>query len=248
MMRVVFAVLLLSSAPLFAQSYVRAGFGVERSADATLRDVDCASTEPPALFGCGNGPDGLRFGARGDAGSSAAVEIAVGRKSGRGRAELVLTTRPGFEIDAEANFTGVTGPQPVRADLRATSAMLAFEYDVAPEGWHVRPFVTAGAGASRNELGAIAFAFPGIAPDAVTILRGGAETGFAWRAGLGVALLVSQGLTLDIAAHYNDLGAIRTEHGAARIVRPNRELELDIAAIESELETTGVTVSVRQRF
>lgn len=239
--------LLVGSLPLLAQSYVRAGFGIERSAGVTLRDVDCGSTQPPALFGCADGPDGLPFGARGDFGSSAAVEVAVGRKSGRGRGELLVTRRES-RLDAEANFTGVAGHQPVDADLRATSAMLAFEYDVAPEGWHVRPFVTAGAGLSHNEIDSITFSFPGIAPDAVTILRGGTETGFAWRAGAGLAFLVSEGLTIDLTAHYNDLGAIRTKHGNATIVRPNRRLELDIAAVETELETTGVTVSVRQRF
>lgn len=240
--------LLIVSLPLSAQSYIRAGFGVERSADVTLRDVDCGNTEPPALFGCANGPDGLPFGTRGDLGSSAAVEIALGRKSGRGRAELVLTSRPRFQLDAEANFVGVAGDQPVNADVRATSAMLAFEYDVAPEGWHIRPFVTAGAGLSHNEIGSITFSFPGIAPDAVTILRGGTDTGFAWRAGAGLAFLVSDGLTLDLTAHYNDLGVMRTKHGNATIVRPNRHLELDIAAVETELETTAVTLSVRQRF
>jgi opacity protein-like surface antigen len=242
-----FLVLLVAPLPLFAQSYVRAGFGIERSGGVTLRDVDCGSTQPPALFGCDDGPDGLPFGARGDFGSSAAVEIALGRKSGRGRGELVVTTR-GFQLDAGANFTGVTGHQPVNADLRATSAMLAFEYDVAPEGWHVRPFVTAGAGLSHNEIGSITFSFPGIAPDAVTILRGGTETDFAWRAGAGLAFLISKNLTLDLTAHYNDLGAVRTKHGNATIIRPNRRLELDIAAVETELETTGVTLSLRQRF
>lgn len=240
--------LLLLAVPAFGQSYLRAGFGVERSAGVVVRDVDCSSTQPPALFGCDDGADGLPFGARGDLGSSAAIEIALGRKSGRGRGEFVLTARPRFQLDAEANFSGVAGPQPVHADLRATSAMLAFEYDVAPEGWHVRPFVTAGAGLSHNEIGSVTFSFPGIASNAVTIVRGGTETGFAWRAGAGIAVLISDGLTLDIAAHHNHLGDIRTEPGHATIVRPNRELELDIAAIEAELESTAVTVSVRQRF
>ena len=248
MLRISLATLVLASLPLSAQPYMRAGIGIERSGDITLRDVDCSSTQPPALFGCGNGPDGLTFGARGDLGTGAAFEIAGGHEAGRIRFELGLVARSGFTSEAEANFTGVTGSQTVHADVRALSAMLFGALDVAPAHWRVRPFVTAGAGVSRNETGRITFAFPGIAPEAVTILRGGTETSFAWRAGAGVSVALDDNLTLDLAAYYTDLGEIRTEHGNATIVRPNRRLTLDIAAIEAQLQTTGLSVSVRQRF
>jgi opacity protein-like surface antigen len=243
-----FVLLCASALPLFGQSYIRAGFGLERSGDVTFRDVDCSSTEPPALFGCAQGIDGRSFGARGDLQSSSTFEVAYGRERGPLRAELVVTGRPGFSTDADANFTGVTGAQPVYADVRATTAMLAAAYDLGPREWRVRPFLRAGAGASHNAIGSITFAFPGIAPDAVTILRGGTETDFAWTAGAGLAFDLAGGLTVDITAHATNLGAIRTVHGNATIVRPTRRFELDIAPVETELKTRGVTVTVRQRF
>lgn len=240
--------LVIAALPLGAQSYVRAGAGFERSGDVTFRDVDCSSTQPPALFGCDSGPDGLPFGARGDVESSVTFEVALGREAGRARFELLLTTRGGFRTDADANFVGVTGAQPVYADVRSISAMVGGAFGLGPQQWRVRPFVAAGAGVAQNEIGMITFAFPGIASDAVTVLRGGTETSIAWRAGAGLSFPLADGLTLDLAAHYTNLGDIRTEHGEATIVRPTRTLTLDIAAIEAELETTGVTLSLRQSF
>ena len=35
--------------------YLRAGAGIERAADTRFTDVDCNSTSPAALYGCGTG-------------------------------------------------------------------------------------------------------------------------------------------------------------------------------------------------
>ncbi|HEX7809405.1 MAG TPA: hypothetical protein VF608_11785, partial [Thermoanaerobaculia bacterium] len=53
-MKVLTVLLLLSTLPVSAASpYVRGGVAIEQSGDTTLSDRDCASTNPPALFGCG---------------------------------------------------------------------------------------------------------------------------------------------------------------------------------------------------
>ena len=112
----------------------------------------------------------------------------------------------------------------------------------------MRPFVTAGAGVARNEIDAITFAFPGIAPDAVTVIRGGRKTQLAWLAGAGLTIALSNRLDVDLGIRYSDLGAIVTEAGAATIVRPRGTTVLDIAGIEGDLETLGVNVALRYRF
>jgi opacity protein-like surface antigen len=229
--------------------YVRFGTGFEWSDDTVVRDRDCGSTQPPALFGCVAGNDGRPIGARGDFGRSAVWELGAGVElTSRLRAELAVAQRDGFELEAEANFVGVQGAQPVRAEAGSRSAMIAIAYDLAPVTLRVRPVVSAGAGIARNEMGRATYSFPGIAPDAVTILAGGSDTALAWMASTGVAIDLSHALTLDIALRYANFGEITTEHGEATIIRPNRTLTLDIAGVRAPLETLGVAMALRWRL
>lgn len=229
--------------------YVRLGAGYGESGDTTVRDLDCGATEPPALFGCGDGPDGRSLGARGDFGETEAVDLGVGWEvSPRVRVELALVARPGLSLDAEANFLDVTEEQPVTADGESLSAFVALAYELGPERWRVRPFVAAGAGAARNEIDEITYAFPGIAPGALTATQGGSHTDFAWTASAGLAVPLSQSSTLDLAVRYTDLGEVRTDAGEATIVRPARTFALDIAGTRADLETLGAQLSLRYRF
>ena len=229
-----------SAGPLF----VRGSLGFERTAGVHVRDLDCSSAEPPALFGCVAGNDQRALGAYGDFGRGPAFELALGRSLSRARLELALAHRQ-LDLDADANFIGVGGAQPVRGDVRSSAAFLNAAVDLAP--WRVRPFVVAGAGLAHNEIGAVRYEFPGISPEAVTVLAGGTHTDFAWSAGAGAAIELSPSLALDVVWRWSDLGEVRTEDGPATIVRPNRELEIDIAGTRADLETSGVSVSLRWR-
>lgn len=243
-------VLVLSALDASAElaPYVRFAAGVEWSDDTVVRDRDCSSTTPPALFGCVEGNDGRAIGARGDFGRTPVWELGAGLElTPRLRAEIAVARRDALELDAEANFVGVNGSQPVSADASSQSAMIAVAYDLADPALRVRPVVSVGAGLSRNEMGRATYAFPGIAPDAVTILAGGSDTAFAWTASTGVAIDLSSTLTLDVALRYSDLGEITTEHGEATIVRPNRTLTLDIAGVRAPLDTLGVVMALRWR-
>lgn len=243
------SMVLALSLPCRAESYLRVGTGGEASTRATVEDRDCASVEPPALFGCVAGNDGRPIAARGDFGRSGAVEVAVGTEIGRRvRAELALTSRPNLGLDAKANFTGVEGAQPVTADVRSQSALLLVALDLAPRERRVVPFVVAGAGAVRNELESVRYSFPSIARQAVTVTRGGTWTGQAWSAGAGVAIRLADTLALEVAVRRNWLGEVRSEDGPATIVRPRGTFVLDIAGTQAELETTSVTISVRTRL
>lgn len=242
-----FLILLLSlvaAAPLFgATPFLRLGTGLEHGAATTVHDRDCASATPPALFGCVAGNDGRALGARGDSGKGIAWEVGAGVEWTRAsRVELALARRGDLDLDAEANFIGVHGRQPVDARIRSTSALLIASHNL---GDHF--FISAGAGAARNEIGTTQYGFPGIAADAVTIMPGGTTTGFAWTASAGITLPLSERLALDVGVRYTDLGAVRSEDGEATILRPNRTLTLNIAGTEADLATSGLTVSMRWR-
>lgn len=229
--------------------YVRVALGIERTSDTTLGDRDCSSTRPPALFGCVEGNDGRPLAARGDFGDAPVVEAAIGfEREGRGpRVELALSHRA-FELDASANFPGVAGEQPVHGDAESTAAMVVLSLPIPPAASRVQPFLTAGTGIARNAIGNIRYEFPGIAPNAATIIRGGANYTFAWTAGAGATLRPSDRHSVDLTIRYTNLGELRTDAGAATIVRPTRELTLDIAGTRARLQSLGATLSLRWRL
>ena len=227
--------------PLCADAqFVRVAIGFEQSRDTTVRDVRCSSTQPPALFGCG-------FFAKGDMGSAIVPELAVGiEPSMRTRFEVALAHRS-LQLDANANFTGVGGDQPVTADVRSLSMLITGAVDLAPASWRIRPFVMAGAGLSHNSIDEVVYAFPGIGPQAFTITSGGTYTDIAMTAGAGLSVPITSNFTLDAAWRLTDFGDVRTDAGPATIVRPTRELTIGIDATRADLQTSGVSVSLRWR-
>lgn len=225
------------SFPLFAASpYARVAAGLERGGDTVVRDRDCGATQPPALFGCG-------FEARGRLDRAPVFEFALGAGE-RARFELAFANRE-LELDATANFAGVTGDQNVSARVRSLSTMINGAIELAPSSWRFRPFVTAGAGLASNATSRVVYAFPGIGPDAVTITRGGRRAGFAWNAGAGATFILTPQLALDLTVRHANLGELRSPRGTARIIRPTRTLELEIDETRADVETRGVTLSVR---
>ncbi len=227
-----------------ASLYVRGGVAIEQSDDTTLVDRDCASTTPPALFGCVDGADGRPLAARGDYGTVQGWELAFGTTLGaRARLEAAWTSRD-LDLGAGANFTGVHGPQPVRAEGRS-QALLFNGVWTFQERADVQPFVLAGVGVARNALDPVVYSFPSIGAGSVTITQGGTSTGLAWNAGAGVSMRMSSSLFIDVALRYTDLGEVGTDAGDATIVRPTRTLVLAIDGTRGDAETLGVSIGVR---
>lgn len=243
-----FIALLMFALPLSAQLSVRAGLGLDSTRATTITDRDCSSANPPALFGCVDGNDGERLAARGDFGNANVFELGAAYDlDPNTRIELMLARRNGLELEARANFPNVTGEQPVSADARSTAAFLTGTrlFGSSPD---VRPFVTAGAGGSRNTIDAMTFAFPGIASDAVTVIHGGSHTSFAYLLGAGLSVSMSRRVDVDVALRYTNLGDAVTDSGPATIVRPRGTTVIDIAGVSGDLETLGVAVSLRYRL
>lgn len=237
MRRLPLFLLLFVSSNLFAASpYIAIGGGFLRGSTTTLHDRDCSATQPPALFGCG-------YHARGAFGDSPLVRVAAGLSSQRARVELELASRSQLDLTANANFTGVSFPQPVRANVSSQSALIIGALDLGTA--RVRPFLSAGAGVARNKTGSVVFSFPSIAPNATTTIRGGERTSFAWTTSAGASVALTSSLHLDLALRYDDLGDIRTDAGSATIVRPTRQLTLDIAGTRARIRAGGALATLR---
>jgi len=242
---------LVAPPPAHAASrfYLRGALGTEQSRDTTVSDLDCASTAPPALFGCGAGIDGKPLGARGDFGDTVAVELAAGLElSPRTRLELALQSRPSLTLDANANFLGVTGDQPVHGDADSLAAFVIGAVDLGRPGWRLQPFVAAGVGAARNTIDPVRYDFPGLGLDAATIVRGGTHTDFAWTGAAGLSFRLNDAASVELAVRYTDLGEVRTDAGKARIIRQAETFDLAIAGTRADLRTTGATLGLRYRF
>ena len=242
------AMLAIAPASAAERGYVRVGIGSERARDTHYVDAACAQLQPPALFGCVEGNDGRQIGAYGDFGRGVVGELGIGHRfSQRLRGELLLTRRSGFDFEGQANFVGVTGEQPVAGDAKSVAAFAVGFIDFRErERW--RPYLGAGLGYARNTTDPVDYGFPGLAPGALTRTQGGTHTGSAWMATAGVAVQLRPRLQLDVGWRYTDLGEVRTDAGAATIVRASGEREIDVGATHADLRTSGGVASLRWSF
>ena len=230
-------------------AYLRIGAGVQWPESSLLTDQNCSSTNPPALFGCGKGNDGDRLGADGAFRQSPQADLAVGyRWSPWLRTEALLNWSPQLSYQGQSNFLGPAGSnQPVSASGQALSGF-AVVYVDAPPVVGLQPFVGAGLGAARTQLGDVTYRFPGIAGDASTTTQGGTSTSFAYLLTAGVSLPVSERIALELAYRWTDFGTVKTRTGTAQIVRPSRKTNLTIGGTEMDWTSQTVMASLRFRF
>ena len=243
--------LLESGAAVAGDRYVRGGLGVDWSGRTMFTDVDCSSTAPAALYGCGTGGDGARLRSVGDFGTVPVIEFGLGYAAGPARFELLVEYRPHFSFKGRANFLAPGTREEVRASLSSVSGMLAGFVDLAglglPKPGPFAPFVGAGVGVVHTRIGKTTMTFPAT----TTIVPGGSRTGLAWMVTAGLAVAVSERAILDLAWRYTDLGKIRTDRGPGRVVwrDGSREpLPLDLAPTEGRLRSHGVRLSLRYSF
>ena len=232
--------------------YLRSGIGLDRAADTTFADLDCSSTSPAALYGCGQGTDGAPYRSRGGFGTAPVLEAGLGYVAGpSARLEVLVEYRPRLAFEGRTNFLAPERRQTVTADLSAISAMLVGFLDLPglglPRLGSLDPFVGAGAGFVRTRIGETRMMFP----RTTTIVPGAHRTGFAWMLTAGVATALSERTTLDLAWRYTDLDAVHTGRGEGRVVwrDGSREpLVLDLAATRARLRSHGFRLSLRYAF
>ena len=243
--------LLEAGAAVAGDYYLRGGLGVDWPGNTAFTDVDCASTAPAALYGCGTGEDGAPHRSVGDFGTVPAIELGLGYVAGPARFELLVEYRPHFAFKGRANFLAPGTREEVRAKLASVSGMLAGFVDLAgmglPKPGPFAPFVGAGVGVVHTRIGKTTMTFPAT----TTTVPGGSRTGLAWMVTAGVGMAVGERTILDLAWRYTDLGKVRTGRGPGRVVWRDGSREprpLDLAPTEARLRGHGIRLSLRYAF
>ena len=231
--------------------YLRGGIGLDWPGNAAFTDVDCSSTSPAALYGCGTGGDGAPYRSAGEFGTVPAVELGLGYAAGAARFELLVEYRPDIAFSGRSNYLAPGSREEVRATLSSVSGMLAGFVDLAalglPKPGPLEPFVGAGLGVVHTRIGKTTMAFPAT----TTTVPGGSRTGPAWMVTAGLAMAVGERAMLDLAWRYTDLGKVRTDRGPGRVVWRDGSREarsLDLAPTEARLRGHGVRLSLRYTF
>lgn len=241
----------LGTPAMAADWYLRAAIGYESSRSADFSDDNCASTNPPALFGCGPGIDGRPLGAYGDFGSFGAFEVALGRNVlPLLRTDLAVSWRPNMVYSGKANFLGVPGGQPVYSTASALTTMLNVFVDIPnPAAGSLsgfKPYLGGGLGVSRNSLDEMHYLFPGLAVHKISITPSGRSFHFAYTFSFGTGVVISERVSLDIAYRWSHLGRVETDAG--RMYMNHVPKGIDIAGTSARLQTHGLQMGLRYSF
>ena len=168
------------------------------------------------------------------------------------RMEVLVEYRPRLAFEGRANFLEPGRRQSVAAELSSLSGMLAGYVDLpglglAKIGPYVPLFVGAGVGAVRTRIGEMRMTFP----KTTTVVPGAGRTGLAWMLTAGVAVVLGERATLDLAWRYTNLGEVRTGGGAGRVIWRDGSREprpLDLAETRARLRSHGLRLSLRYGF
>ena len=249
------AMLALSGAALAAESaaaesfYLRGGFGLERPAAAAFADVDCQSASPAALYGCGRASDGSPRRSAGSIANPSVFELGVGYNTGNAlRLELSADYRPSIAFSGKANFLAPDRRQSYAVNGSSVSAMLAGYFDIPGLGEAGSgPFVGAGIGVAEKTTAESRIEFPATS----TVVPGGSHTDTVWMITAGWSVPVGDGMTLDLAWRYTDLGEMRTGAGKGKVVwrdGSRSPIPLNLAPTSAEFKSHGLRLSLRYRF
>lgn len=250
-----FAIALFPSSAVAFDPYIRLSLGGAQSTDSDFADVDCRRSNPAALFGCGNGPDGNPIGAYGDFDTAPIIEGAIGLQFNIWlRGELALSHLWHVDYDGQANFRGVAiGQQPVSGTARSTAFLANAYVDLVPlftgtQG-KFSPYVSVGLGASHNHIGSMDYEFPTLGDQDKTIVPSGTRTDFAWTIGFGVSYAIRKNLTADLGYRFIDRGRLETSAGHITVVRsgsPDRFIPID--RTRADFRTNEISLGLRYAF
>ena len=230
-------------------AYGRLGAGVNWPETGGFKDANCASKQPPALFGCGTGNNGRRLGATGGFDPALVVEGGLGYRFNRWiRAEALLSWQPDLDFKGKSNFRGAAGSnQPVSGAVSSVAGFGVAYLDL-PRVGQLRPFLGAGLGVAHNQIDSLNFRFPGIGARARTTTPGGSSSDLAYLLTAGISLPLSSRLDLDLAYRFSDLGNVKTSSGQANVVRPARTFSIPIEGTSADLKAQGLLLSLRYTF
>lgn len=242
--------LCLASSAIAADVYIRASAGVDWLKNANFSDDKDGVN--PAMFGDGTGTNGKPYGAYGDFDTYAFAEAAVGlRLQPWLRTELALAYRPDMHYSGQANFTGLTGPQPVSGDAESLSGLVNLYLDInglpGVSLGRFQPFVGGGIGFARNWLDEMTYKFPQLPPKhTYSIVPSGDRTDLAFMFTAGTGIELTKHLILDISYRYTDLGRAQTNVGTMHM--DGSVTSLVIAGTSAPLRAHGMLMGLRYHF
>jgi opacity protein-like surface antigen len=233
-----------------ADVYVRASAGVDWLKNANFSDDKDGVN--PALFGDGTGTNGKPYGAYGDFDTYAFVEGAVGiRLQPWLRTEFSLAYRPDMHYSGQANFTGLTGPQPVSGGAESLSGLANLYLDInglpGVSLGRFQPFVGGGIGFATNWLDEMTYRFPQLPPKhTYSIIPSGERTDLAFMLTAGTGFELTKHLILDLSYRYTDLGRAQTDVGTMQM--DGSVTSLVIAGTSAPLRAHGMLMGLRYHF
>ena len=241
----------LPSGKAEAQGYVRVGIVAALASDSQFMDVDCASTTPAALYGCGEGGDGAGLRTAGEFGAAEGLELGAGYRVGPAvQVELQVEYRPAVPFAGRANFLAPEREQSVAVERSSLSGVILVELDLAslgaPAPGGFRPFAGAGIGRVRHRLDETRMTFP----RTETVVPGDTRTDRTWTVTAGLSRTLSERTSLDLSWRYADRGEAFTAEGAGRVEwrDGSRTIPLELAPTRASVSGHGVRVGVRYRW
>jgi opacity protein-like surface antigen len=117
------------------------------------------------------------------------------------RTDVTASYRPGYNQSTTDPATGLLQ----KSDIKSLAAFLNGYFDI-PTGTSISPYVGAGVGAARNQVGTTTVT------DGVTTLSvpGATKTSFAYQAMVGLSIPIFVGVAFDAGYHFVDVGRFST--------------------------------------
>lgn len=228
------ALFALVAAPAMAQVYLRGEVGYAWAQDADFKN-DTSGVNAPQI---GSSPSMKKVE------DSANYGIALGyRFSPSLRSDISYGVRDGFRLK-DSDKTPATPTNTYTSDIKSSVWMLNVYYDF-DQVYGFRPYVGAGLGWSRNEMGTLSFSFPSV-PGAGSA-PGGTKTDTAWQISFGGSWALNKNASLDIGYRYIDLGKVATKAGNS-VGSASLGLPLVTDGISGKLAAQEVNVGLRYDF
>ena len=231
-----------------AQVYLQAGVDVALAAGTQFTDVECESTMPAALYGCGAGEDGAPLRSAGEFRTAAGLALAVGYAIAPAvSVEVAVEYRADAPFAGRANFLEPAREQSVAVERSSLSASMAVKIGLqalgAPTLGGFRPFVGAGLGRVRHRTGETRMTFP----RTETAVPGASRTDWTWTVTVGASRALGERTSVELAWRYADRGDARTGTGAGRVEwrDGSRTIPLELAPTRAQVSHHGVRLSVR---
>lgn len=167
------------------------------------------------------------------------------------RSEFALAYRPDMNYHGQANFTGLTGSQPVSGNASSLSGLANLYFDInglpGVNLGRFQPFVGGGVGFSVNWLDEMTYQFPQLPPKhTYSIVPSGEKTDLAFMLTAGTGFELTKQLILDISYRYTDLGRAQTNSGA--MLMDGAVKSVVISGTSATLQAHGMLIGLRYHF